>query len=142
MPIRNLALVEDQGKRVSGFGQPGQDLAGERRHDRIAAYPVIGQKPGNPLITHVPAIGRARQPSRQRHQIGAAHMQHGGDHNRQLGALRLALPRQPLGQLRLDPFRPNRDPVDLCHSAIPRQNERGIGASHPASTPQPIIAEN
>src|SRR6185503_13786245 len=35
------------------------------------------------------------------YQIGAAHMQHGRDQNRQLVPLRLALPRQPLGQLHL-----------------------------------------
>ena len=53
-------------------------------------------------------------------------MQHGGDQNRQLIPLRLALSRQPLCQLRPDPLRPNGDPVPLCHSAIPRQSERGI----------------
>jgi hypothetical protein len=70
-------------------------------------------------------------------------MQHGRHQNGQFIPLCLALPRQPLGQLRLDPFHPTRNPVYyLCHGAIPRQNERGIVASHPASIRQPIIAEN
>src|SRR4051794_4199255 len=57
-------------------------------------------------------------------------MPHGRYQNRQLVPLRLALPRQPLGQLRLNPFRPNRDPVDLCHRSIPCRKPHGIGASH------------
>ena len=60
--IGGRGLVEDQRDRLPGLGQPGQDLAGERFHDRIAAHQVIGQKPGNPLIAHVPAIGLPRQP--------------------------------------------------------------------------------
>src|SRR4051794_26763222 len=53
-------------------------------------------------------------------------MQHGRDQNRQLVPLRLTLPRQPLGQLRLNPFRPNRDPIDLCHRSIPCRKPHGI----------------
>jgi hypothetical protein len=68
-------------------------------------------------------------------------MQHGRHENRQLVPLRLALPRQPLSQLRLDPFRPNRDPVPLCHDMIPSWNEREV-ASHRALTRQSIVAEN
>ena len=40
-------LVEDQRDGLPGRGQPGQDLAGERFHNRIAAHQVVGQKPGN-----------------------------------------------------------------------------------------------
>ena len=86
------------------------------------------------MITHVPAVGLARQPGGQFDQIGAAHMQHGRHQNRQLIPLRLALLWQPLRQLRFDAFRPNHDPVHLCHGTIPRQSELGIVASHPAST--------
>ena len=136
MAIGGLGLVKDQPEWFPAFGQSGQDLAGERLHDLIAAHQVIGQKSGNPLISHIPAIGLPGQPGRQLHQIGAAHVQHGSDQNRQLVALRLALPRQPLGQLCLDSFRPNRDPVRLCHDAIPRQNEGGIVASHLVATRQ------
>ena len=142
MTVAGLGLIKDQGQRIPGFGQPGQDLAGEWLHDFIATHHVIGQKPGNPLISHIPAIGLARKPGRQFDQIGAAHMQHGRDQNRQLVPLRLALPGQPLGQLRFDPFRPNRDPVPLRHGTIPRQSHHGIGASYPAATRQPIIVEN
>ena len=63
--------------RRPGLGQPSQDLAGERRHDFIAAHQAICQKPRNPLISHIPAIGRTRQPGGHFDQIGAAHMQHG-----------------------------------------------------------------
>jgi len=66
-------------------------------------------------------------------------MQHGRHQNRQLILLRLALPRQPLRQLRFDAFRPNHDPVRLCHGAIPRQSERGSVASH---RPQPVNHHN
>ena len=75
--IGGLGLVEDQRDGLPGFGQPGQDLAGERFHNRVAAHQIIGQKLGNPLISHVPAIGFPRQPGGQFDQIGAAHMQHG-----------------------------------------------------------------
>jgi len=91
--IGGFGLIEDQRDRPAAFRQPRQDLAGERLHDLIAAHQIIGQKPRNPLITHVPAIGLARQPSRQLDQIGAAHVQHGRHQHRQLVALRLALPR-------------------------------------------------
>jgi hypothetical protein len=140
--IGGLGLVEDQPDRLAAFGQPRQDLAGERLHDLVAAHQIVGQKPRNPLIAHVPARRRARQAGRQLNQVSAAHMQHGRDQHRQLVPLRLALPRQPLPQFRLDPFRPNDDPVPLCHRSIPRRKPHGLVASHPASTGQPIIAEN
>src|SRR3954465_7924684 len=57
-------------------------------------------------------------------------MQHGRYQNRQLVPRRLTLPRQPLGQLRLNPFRPTRDHVDLCHRSIPCRKPHGSGASH------------
>src|ERR1700751_5240503 len=58
--IRGLGLIAKQRDGLPGFGQPGQDLAGERFHNRVAEYQNIGQKPGNPLIADVPAIGRPR----------------------------------------------------------------------------------
>ena len=60
--IGGLGLVKDQWDRLPALGQPRQDLAGERRHDVIAAHQAICQKPRNPLISHIPAIGRTRQP--------------------------------------------------------------------------------
>jgi hypothetical protein len=77
--IGSLGLVEDQRDRLAAFAQLGQDLAGERFHDLITAHQIIGQKPRNPLIAHVPARGLARQAGRQLDQVGAAHMQHGRD---------------------------------------------------------------
>jgi hypothetical protein len=136
--IGGHGLIEDQRNGLSSLGQPGQDLAGERFHNRVAAHQIVGQKPGHPLITHVPAVGLARQPSGQFDQIGAAHMQHGRHQNRQLIPLRLALLWQPLRQFRFDAFRPNHDAVHLGHGAIPRQSELGIVASHPASTRQSV----
>src|SRR4051794_17413340 len=62
-------------------------------------------------------------------------MQHGRYQNRQLVPLRLTLPRQPLGQLRLNPFRPNRDPVDLCHRSIPCRKPHGIVCITPSFSP-------
>src|SRR6476659_7823177 len=62
-------------------------------------------------------------------------MQHGRHQNRQLVPLRLALPRQPLGQLRLNPFRPNRDPVDLSHRSIPCRKLHGIVCITPSFSP-------
>ena len=140
--IGGRGLVEDQRDRLSSLGQLRQDLAGERFHNRIAAHQIIGQKPGNPLISHIPAIGFPRQPGGQFDQIGAAHMQHGRHQNRQLIPLRFALLWQPLRQLRFDAFRPNHDPVHLCHGVIPCQSELRIVASHLASTRQPIITRN
>jgi hypothetical protein len=101
--IGGLGLIEDQRDRLAAFRQPRQNLAGERLHDLVAAHQIVGQEPRNPLIADVPAIGLARQAGRQLDQIGAAHMQHGRDQHRQLVPLRLALPRQPLGQLLPDP---------------------------------------
>ena len=40
--IGGRGLVEDQRDRLPGLGQPGQDLAGERFHNRVAAHQVIG----------------------------------------------------------------------------------------------------
>ena len=61
---RSEALVWSRisGIGAPGLGQPSQDLAGERRHDVIAAHQASCQKPRNPLISHIPAIGRTRQP--------------------------------------------------------------------------------
>jgi hypothetical protein len=40
--IRGLGLIEKQRDGLPGFAQPGQDLAGERFHNRVAAYQIIG----------------------------------------------------------------------------------------------------
>jgi hypothetical protein len=75
--IGGFGLVEDQRDGLPGLGQPDQDLAGERFHNHVAAHQSVGQKPGNPLISHVPAFGFSPQPGGQFDQVGAAHMQHG-----------------------------------------------------------------
>src|ERR1700749_4782642 len=38
MTVASLGLIKDQGQRIPGFRQPGQDLAGEWLHDFIATY--------------------------------------------------------------------------------------------------------
>ena len=63
--IGGRGLVEDQRDRLPGLGQLRQDLAGERFHNRVAAHQIVGQKRGNPLIAHIPAVGLARQPGGQ-----------------------------------------------------------------------------
>src|SRR3954452_6679579 len=131
VPGRDLALVQEQHRRAARGGVPDR-LLGEGPHDRVAVQPGIGQQARDPLVAHVHALRRPRHRRRQVHEVGAALAEHCRHQEGQLAALRLALPRQPPRQLRLDP---RRQPYDPAHAhAHPVVTGRVQHARSPAST--------
>src|SRR3954454_10473191 len=116
VPGRDLALVQEQDHRAARGTGVQDRLLGERPHHRVAVQPRVGPQARDPLVAHVGALGRPRQRRRQIHQAGAALAQHRRHQKRQLPALRLALPRQPPPQLRLDPHRQSGDPAHAPRS--------------------------
>jgi hypothetical protein len=76
MTIRDLRLVQDQGQRVTAVTVAFQNLTGEWRHDRVRIDQGIGEKPGDPLVAHVRAVGGQWQGRCQIHQVGTPRVQH------------------------------------------------------------------
>jgi hypothetical protein len=82
----------------------------------------IAEQAGDPLVAHVRAVGRQRQTGRQIHQVGAAHIQHRRDQQRQLAALGLALMRQPMPEFRADAVRDRSDTIHAQVRGQPQPN--------------------
>jgi hypothetical protein len=85
------------------------------------------------LVAHVRAVRLKRQAGRQVHQVGAAHVQHRRDQQRQLRPLGLALLRQATLEFRTEALRDFLDAVHhgfqgppkaepLNHTPIPHVN--------------------
>jgi hypothetical protein len=105
MTIADFGLIHDQHNRLTGVRLAFHHLAGERRHNRVGVNERVHQHPPNPLKSHVNARHIPRQTRRQIHEICAPDPQHGGDQQRQILPLRLALPRQKPPKRRRDPLR-------------------------------------
>ena len=105
-------VTADQDQPLSVDTKTVQKLRGERLHHLAGIDQVTAQKARYPLITHIQALGCPWQGRRKVHQVGAAHIQHRGDQQRQPFTLLLVLIRQPHLQIhgnrrgnRLDPTR-------------------------------------
>jgi hypothetical protein len=89
----DLALVDDQHKRVRLCTGARQHLAGKGRHHLAGVDERVGEQAADPLVAHVQPLGRARPGGREFHQVDVTHVQGGCHKESQTFALLLVLPR-------------------------------------------------
>ncbi len=75
----DLALVDDQHKRVRLGPGARQYLTRKGRHHLAGVDERVGEQAADPLVAHVQPLGRAGQGGRKFHQVDVTHVQ-GGRH--------------------------------------------------------------
>ena len=90
----DLGLIQDQNQRLALLGHQSHAFRRKGCDDVVRLDQRVHHNRPDPLKAHVDALDGPGQSGGQIHQVGAAHVEHGGDQQGEIDALGLALGRE------------------------------------------------